>query len=112
MGLFAYNFGKKGEDVAVKWLAERGFCIIKRNFKSRFGEIDIIAKKGEITHFIEVKATSKDYEASYRLTPSKYAKILKAIDFYLLSADLAGDYQLDLLVVAGSECSLIENISL
>ena len=60
MSLKEYLFGFKSEDKAVKYLKNQGFEIITRNFKSKFGEIDIIAKKTNILHFIEVKATSGD----------------------------------------------------
>ena len=82
MGLKEYKFGFESENKAVKFLKSHGFEILERNFHSRFGEIDIIAKKDEILHFIEVKATSKNYETAYRITSSKFSKILKTIKFY------------------------------
>ncbi|HEC1788756.1 TPA: YraN family protein, partial [Campylobacter lari] len=57
MALFEYLFGKKGEELACEFLKTQGFEILKRNFYSKFGEIDIIAKKDKILHFIEVKST-------------------------------------------------------
>lgn len=64
MGLKAYLDGILGEDKACNFLKKQGFEILKRNFHSKFGEIDIIAKKDEILHFIEVKFTQNDYEVS------------------------------------------------
>ncbi len=61
MGVKAYLDGILGEDKACKFLKKQGFEILKRNFHSKFGEIDIIAKKDEILHFIEVKFTQKEY---------------------------------------------------
>ena len=77
MGLKEYLFGFSAEDKACKFLENHGFTILCRNFRSRFGEIDIIAKKDEILHFIEVKATNGEYETAYRLTQSKFETILK-----------------------------------
>ncbi|HAA2046827.1 TPA_asm: hypothetical protein GD813_03985 [Campylobacter jejuni] len=71
MGLKAYLDGILGEDKACKFLKKQGFEILKRNFHSKFGEIDIIAKKDEILHFIEVKFTQNDYEVSERLCRRK-----------------------------------------
>ncbi len=51
MGVKAYLDGILGEDKACKFLKKQGFEILKRNFHSKFGEIDIIAKKDEILHF-------------------------------------------------------------
>lgn len=47
--------GKKGEDITVDFLRKKGFIIFKRNYHSRFGEIDIIAEKGDLLLFVEVK---------------------------------------------------------
>lgn len=111
MGLRAYLLGLLGEDKACAWLKKQGFEILERNFHSKFGELDIIAKKDEILHFIEVKATSKDYETAFRVDRKKYEKILKAIDFYLLKKGLKSDFQLDLLCVQKNEIEFRENIT-
>ncbi len=48
--------GNAAEDFAVKLLLNKGYKIIDRNFRSRFGEIDIVALKDEYLVFVEVKA--------------------------------------------------------
>lgn len=50
------EFGKYGEDRAVKFLRKSGYRIIERNFRNRLGEIDIIARDGEVITFVEVKS--------------------------------------------------------
>ena len=52
------NFGKKGEEIAVDFLREQGYKIIKRNYRTKIGEIDIIAKDSSYLCFIEVKIRS------------------------------------------------------
>jgi putative endonuclease len=47
--------GKKGEDVAVRFLVKHGFSLVLRNFNCLYGEIDIIVQKNNILHFVEVK---------------------------------------------------------
>lgn len=111
MGLKQYLSGIVGEDEACAYLKNQGFEIIERNFHSKFGEIDIVAKRGEILHFIEVKSTSGDYEASYRLSPQKYEKILKTLNFYLLKKGLNNDFQVDLLCIYKNKTDFRENIT-
>lgn len=53
------NLGKKGEDMVAAFLQKKGYFVIKRNYISRFGEIDIIAQKGNLLLFIEVKTRQK-----------------------------------------------------
>ena len=64
MGFASYLSGILGEDKACEFLKKQKFEILKRNFRSKFGEIDIIAKKDGILHFIEVKFTQNNYEVS------------------------------------------------
>jgi len=47
--------GKIGEQAAVKWLKGKGYKILTTNFRTRFGEIDIVAKDKEVMVFVEVK---------------------------------------------------------
>ena len=55
MKAFNRDTGRIGEDLAGKLLQEKGYAIIKRNFRTRFGEIDLICKDGDTLVFIEVK---------------------------------------------------------
>jgi putative endonuclease len=48
--------GKSGEDLACAELRRRGYAILERRYRTRFGEIDIVARDGEVTVFVEVKA--------------------------------------------------------
>ncbi len=48
--------GRAGEDVAAAFLLARGYRIIVRNYRRRFGEIDIIAEDGAVLVFVEVKS--------------------------------------------------------
>ena len=49
-------FGKTGEDLAVEELERRGYAIVDRRWRTRAGEIDIIARDGDTLVFVEVKA--------------------------------------------------------
>ena len=111
MGLKSYLSGIKGENKACEFLKNNNFEIIERNFRSKFGEIDIVAKKDKILHFIEVKYGEKNYELAYRLDYKKYCKILKTIDFYILKRKLVTDFQVDLICINKDDIEFLENIS-
>lgn len=51
--------GKLGEDITADYLCKSGFDIVTRNYHSRYGEIDIIAKNSEFIAFVEVKARNE-----------------------------------------------------
>ncbi len=51
------NTGKKGELLAACWLIEQGYQIMFKNWRYKRGEIDIIARKKGVLHFIEVKTS-------------------------------------------------------
>ena len=49
------SLGDQGEEIAVNELEKQGYTIVDRNFRKKYGEIDIIAKKGDTVTFVEVK---------------------------------------------------------
>jgi len=71
-------------------LKEKGYSILKCNFNCSFGEIDIIAQKGDLTVFVEVKArTSKDYGyPSEFVDDKKRRNIKKCASYYMLQNNL------------------------
>ena len=54
------EIGKKGEDIAAKYLKKQGYKIVAKNFSSAHGEIDIIVKNKEFLVFVEVKSRKND----------------------------------------------------
>ncbi|BEG56667.1 YraN family protein [Helicobacter sp. NHP21005] len=74
--------GQLAEDLACVYLQKQGCKILCRNFYSSFGEIDIVATKDGVLHFVEVKCRRKDVPI-YAITPKKLEKIQKTIAVYL-----------------------------
>lgn len=104
--------GDIAEDKACIFLEENGYLIIERNFYSRFGEIDIIATKDDVFHFIEVKS-GVDYESAVQnITSSKLSKFIRTTNVYLKKNSLDIDYMIDAVIVTPSAIELIENITL
>jgi putative endonuclease len=54
------TLGYDGEQLAAEFLKNKGYRILARNYKTRIGEIDIIAREGDTTVFIEVKTRAND----------------------------------------------------
>jgi putative endonuclease len=84
--------GRQGEDRAVVFLSSRGYRILERNFRVRFGEIDIIADDHGTLCFVEVKSRSHSrfgwpVEA---VDTGKQKKIAKAAAYYLQQKGLYG----------------------
>ena len=100
--------GKIAEDIAIDFLEERGFLVIDRNFYSRFGEIDLIASKDGVLHFVEVK--SGEWSPLYQITAQKLSKILKTAQIYLSRKRVDMDFVIDAIIVEKS-VRMIENIT-
>ena len=52
------SIGKRGEELARKYLRKKGYTIVDRNFRSRYGEIDLVLRKNKAFRFVEVKFRS------------------------------------------------------
>ncbi|HPB60318.1 MAG TPA: YraN family protein [Candidatus Paceibacterota bacterium] len=87
------RIGRLGEDEATRWLKKEGFKIIERNYWKPWGEIDIIAQKGQALHFVEVKTVCLErgelarfdrYEPEDNIHPWKLKRLSKAVESYLL----------------------------
>lgn len=90
-----------GENIAARFLLDKGFRILSRNYRTRFGEIDIIAMLGNKLSFIEVKTRTsldkgKPYEA---VTYTKKHHLLLAANEYILKKK-ANHYQHSLDVIS------------
>jgi putative endonuclease len=78
------KLGKLGEDRAVAELERRGYAILARRYRTRHGEIDIVARDGETIVFVEVKAkeTSEFGTATEAVTARKQRRVVSmAVDY-------------------------------
>ena len=86
------EIGKKGEEIAVKFLKEKGYEILLRNYRYSRGEIDIIAKDPDdgFTVFVEVKTRKNlNYgEPEYAITAGKQKQIKKVAELYLYEKEI------------------------
>ena len=81
--------GEQGEALAVKRLKKAGYKIIETNYRTRLGEIDIIAKDKDTLVFVEVKARTSVHFGSpkWAITAKKQRKISMAALYYLKTTD-------------------------
>ena len=87
------KLGAIGEEVACKYLETKGFRVLERNYLRKWGEIDIIAEKGNLLSFIEVKTVSREpgerepgkgYRPEENVHPAKLKRLHRVIQTYLL----------------------------
>ena len=97
--------GAWGEQVARVYLEHHGYVILETNFRTRLGEIDIIAQDGKYTVFAEVKTRKNDRFAAARehVTPAKQARILAAAEEWLQSHPDAPQPRFDVIEVYGEQ---------
>lgn len=108
------DLGREGEDLAVRLLSGDGYRILARNYRTRFGEIDVVAKKSRILVFVEVKYHSnlgfgEPYE---RVTSKKINKIKKTAEAYLFEEKLNCDWRVDVISIEKStkKYQIFENV--
>lgn len=81
------KFGDKGERIAARYLEDKGFEIIDKNYKKKWGELDIVAKKDGLLFFVEVKTRDaknvEHYLAEYSIDAIKKKKLQKMCETYL-----------------------------
>ncbi len=88
-GLFMNRRSEKGllgENLACSYLEQQGYMILCRNFRCRMGELDIVAEKGGVLTFAEVKTRSSGMYGEPReaVTISKQKKIYRCAEYYML----------------------------
>ncbi|SFD46004.1 YraN family protein [Spirosoma endophyticum] len=99
--------GKQGELEAVRYLQEKGYEIMTQNYRYQHAEIDLIAKKGKLLVFVEVKTrTNLSYGNPEEFVSYTKAKlVMKAAENYIFANDWLHDIRFDIVAVtvAGNE---------
>ena len=87
----AYRAGVEAESHAAVMLADRGFSILGRRFRSPAGEIDLIARNGSHLAFVEVKTRRTLFDAAWSVTPRQQKRIAEAAEHWLQCFPEHGD---------------------
>lgn len=99
------DLGDLGEKIARKYLEEKGYKILDKNFRySKLGELDIIVEKNNNIFFVEVKARMKtgltDYFPEDNITFTKQKKLVKLAQIWLSKHKLFNSsWQIDILAI-------------
>ena len=97
--------GGNAEDRAADYLAQRGLAIVARNYRSRLGEIDLIARDGEVLAFVEVRMRSDGHfgGALESITPGKQRRIAAAAAQFLAQFPRPPRCRFDVIALDGGE---------
>ena len=104
--------GRKGERLACRFLLKQGFDILARRYRSRSGELDIIAYEGDTLVFIEVKTrSSAAFGEPWEFVDWQKQQILRrAAEDFIADHDLGQyAYRFDIVSVIGTEATLFKN---
>lgn len=95
------DFGKQGEEIAVKYLTDKGYEILERNWRNRHKEIDIIAKDGKDLVIVEVKTRkSNSYgEPDLAVNKQKQRLLIYAANAYIYRNNLDTDTRFDIISI-------------
>lgn len=102
------EIGQIGEDIAARFLVKHGFQIVLRNYRKKYGEIDIICQKSRKIHFVEVKTvssfhvsheTSDEYRPEDNIHEAKLKRIGRTIEAYIFEYESESEWQFDVITV-------------
>jgi putative endonuclease len=95
--------GRRAEQQAADFLAAAGFAVVDRNWRNRWCELDIVARRAGVVHFVEVKYRSDTrygYAAEY-ISRDKSARLVRAALAWNQAHGYDGPYQIDVIAVEG-----------
>ncbi len=100
--------GRQAENLAALFLQQQGLKLVARNYRCRFGEIDLIAREGKTLVFVEVRMRASDRfgGAAASITAGKRRKLLRTARHYLAGATRTPACRFDALLVNGAERSV------
>jgi putative endonuclease len=100
--LAAFRTGVSAEGRAAACLIAKGYRILARRFRTPFGEIDLVARRGRVVVFVEVKARASYDEAAYAVTPRQQRRIIDAAQAWLMAHPEHAEFELrfDVMLIA------------
>ena len=98
----AFRTGGSAEARAAAFLTVKRYRILARRFRTPFGEIDLVARRGNLVVFVEVKARASLEEAAYAVTPRQQRRIIDAARAWLVAHPEHAEFELrfDVMLIA------------
>ena len=115
------EIGNKGEELVAKFLMKQGFSIIGRNYLRPWGELDVVAKKNGVVHFVEVKAkeitsieekNSPNYRPEDHMHSWKVKRFRRIIETWIMDKDYDGEWQIDVAIAYVSQNKEVESVDM
>ena len=97
--------GAAAEELAAVFLEGRGLRIVERNYRCRFGEIDLVARSGTVLVFVEVRARQSEAfgGAAGSITAAKRRRLVAAARHYLAKHRVSRACRFDVVLLRGRE---------
>ena len=115
------KLGNLGEEISARFLEKRGYSVIERNYLRKVGEIDLICKKDEIIHFVEVKTVSREtvsretgdtYRPEDNLHKNKLLRLERAISLFIEENSIENDWEIMAVIVIIEKKSKIARVKI
>lgn len=107
-----HTAGQEGEDRATALLTRAGYAIVERNYRSKIGELDIVARDGDVLAFVEVRSRADDSHghAAEMVTRDKQYQVARVAELYLLDREPPdGRMRFDVVAITGDTIDLIKD---
>lgn len=103
--------GFAGERRAAKYLRDEGYEILLTNWRTPFGEVDIVARKGDVVAFIEVKTRSGDSfgSPSEAVDVTRMKRYVRSAEFYFSGRECDSVVRFDIIEVTSRGINHLEN---
>jgi putative endonuclease len=103
-----YKIGIDAEELAASYLIGKGYTILHRRYKTKYGEVDIIAESSNCLVFVEVK--SKKHDVEYAISDKQTQRVSDAASMYLAENPTNKDCRFDAILISQTNINHIENI--
>lgn len=109
------GLGRRGEQLAARYLEREGYMILDTNWRCAGGEIDIIAQEGEMLAFVEVRTRrgSRGPTPEQSITPAKRSKLIELAQTYLQHHHLTDtQWRIDFVAVEMDRRGVLQRVEL